>query len=386
MAKKEIDNTKQAQEIMTKAVTAVVLDDPFFGYMLLRMEITPDATLNPPTMCTNGVYIKYHPDFVVRIGLAKTKGVLRHEVMHIAMCHHVRRQNRDPGRWNAAGDYVINGIGKEVGWDLPEEGLFNDTYKDFTTEHVYNLLPEEFGGGGGGTLFTPGWDYGSVQDHPDAGKDESTQRQLEEDVKIDVLQAANAAKMMGKLPAHIERLANEIRKAKLPWKELLARFVLSQQRNDYTWMKSNKRYIEDGIYLPVLHSEGVGKIVVAIDTSGSIGGEELNTFLSELNGILDQSRPESAVLIPCDAEVDPKYVKIYASEDYPIVSPKMGGGGGTDFAPVFDYVSKQGINPVCLIYLTDMMGHFPKEPPPYPTLWIATSEIQGPFGQTVRLN
>ena len=63
MAKeKEIDNTKQAQEIMTKAVTAVVLDDPFFGYMLLRMEIEPDATLNPPTMCTNGVYIKYHPD------------------------------------------------------------------------------------------------------------------------------------------------------------------------------------------------------------------------------------------------------------------------------------------------------------------------------------
>jgi len=182
------------------------------------------------------------------------------------------------------------------------------------------------------------------------------------------------------------RVTAERDPAKLPWKELLARFILSQQRNDYTWMKPNKRYIEDGIYLPVLHSEGVGKLVVAVDTSGSIGQEELNKFLGELNGILDQSRPESAVLIPCDAAVDAEFVRTYAPEDYPITSPKLGGGGGTDFTPVFDYVKEQNIDPVCLIYLTDMMGTFPEAPPPYPTLWIATSEIQGPFGQTVRLN
>jgi len=378
-------NEKAAKELVTKAVTAVVLDDPFFGYMLLRMDILCDSGLNPPTMCTNGKFIKYHPDFVLKHGLAKTKGVLRHEVMHIAMCHHVRRQQRESGKWNMAADYVINAIGKEAGWDLPEDGLFNDKYKDYTTEHVYELLPDGPGGGGGG-LFGPVWNHGAVEDHPDSGSDESTQRQLEEDIKIDVLQAANAAKIRGKLPAYLERLANEIRKARLPWKELLARFILQQQRNDYTWMKPNKRFIEDGMYLPTLYSEGVGKLVVAVDTSGSIGQEELNVFLAELNGILEQTRPEEVTLIPCDAEVYPQYVKKYTPQDFPITSPKLGGGGGTDFCPVFAHVEKEGLIPVCLIYLTDMYGPFPDIPPPYPVLWIATSEIEGPFGQTVRLN
>lgn len=376
-------NETKAKEIVTKAVSAIVLDDPFFGYMLLRMDIICDDGIVPPTMCTNGMYIKFHPDFVVEIGVAKTKGVLRHEIMHVAMCHHVRRQQRHSGKWNMATDYVINGIGKEAGWDLPEDGLFNDAYTNFTSEHVYELLPDMPAGGG---LFGPQWNWGGVEDHPDAGKDESTRNQIEEDTKIDVLQAANAAKLMGKLPAHIERLANQIRKAKLPWKELLARFVLQQQRNDYTWLKPNKRFIEDELYLPTLHSEGVGKLIVAVDTSGSIGQEELTTFLAELNGILEQARPEEVTLIPCDAVVHRKYIQVYTPQDYPIQPPTLGGGGGTSFVPVFEHVEKENINPVCLIYLTDMIGTFPKHSPSYPTLWIATSEVEAPFGQTVRLN
>ena len=369
--------------LMTKAVTAVVLDDPFFGYMLLQMEIIQDGNLSPPTMCTNGRVLKYHPDFVLKIGLAQTKGVLRHEVMHVAMCHHLRRQQREPKKWNAAADYVINAIGKEAGWDLPEEGLHDPQYKDFTTEHVYEILPETPGGDG---LFNPPWNFGGFEDHPGAGTDEATDRQLEEDVKLDVLQAANAAKIMGKLPAHIERLANEIRKAKLPWKDLLARFVMSQMRNDYTWMKPNKRFLEEDIYLPMLYSEGVGKVVVAVDTSGSIGQHELDTFLAELNGILQHAMPEEVTLIPCDAAVDPTYITKYTAQDFPIKSPKLGGGGGTNFCPVFEYVEEQNLQPVCLVYLTDMFGTFPQNPPPYPVLWIATSDQVGPFGQTVQLN
>ena len=127
-------------------------------------------------------------------------------------------------------------------------------------------------------------------------------------------------------------------------------------------------------------------MVVAVDTSGSIGQHELDTFLAELNGILQHAMPEEVTLIPCDAAVDPTYITKYTAQDFPIKSPKLGGGGGTNFCPVFEYVEEQNLQPVCLVYLTDMFGTFPENPPPYPVLWIATSDQVGPFGQTVQLN
>ena len=61
------------------------------------------------------------------------------------------------------------------------------------------------------------------------------------------------------------------------------------------------------------------------------------------------------------------------------------GGGGTDFRPVFDYIKNNSINPACMLYLTDMYGSFPQEAPQYPVLWCATSDIRGPFGDTLRI-
>lgn len=373
----------KASEIITKAVASVVLDDPFYGYMLLRQEIVQDPACK--TMSTNGFRIRYNPKFVRDLPLAQVKGVLKHEVMHIVSKHHLRRQQREPDKWNMAGDYVINALLTLDNVDLPPGGLIDPKYADFSTEHVYTLLPDQPKGPGlDGSGQVPNWNFGDVEDAPGAD-DETTRNQMEEDINVDILQAANTAKVMGKLPASLERLIDKVRESKMPWRRLLARFFRSTAKADYSWMRPNRRFLASGIYLPSLHSDALGPLVIGVDTSGSVGGAELEAFFGVINGILKQTKPESVHVVYCDAAVG--NVQKFTADQYPLSIDKFKpkGGGGTAFEPVFEYVEEKKLKPVALLYLTDMYGSFPEKAPKYPVLWCATSSIKGPFGKTLEI-
>jgi predicted metal-dependent peptidase len=379
----KITDKKTADQI-TKAIAAIVLDDPFYGYMLLRQEIIEAP--NSGTAATNGFRISYDPEFMKKLSLAEIKGVLKHEVMHIASMHHLRRQNRDPKKWNIAADYVINALLVEEGVTLPQGVLADAKYKDFSTEHVYEILPDNKGNGGndGSNESDVGWNIGGVEDAPGI-QDPATRDQIEQDTKVDVIQAANAAKLMGKLPAHIERLVDSIRESRMPWRQILARFFRATAKADYSWLRPNRRFLASGLYLPSLHSDSLGPVVVAVDTSGSVGGEELEQFFGCINAILRQAKPEAVHVVYCDAEV--QNIQVFRERDYPIKlnSFKPKGGGGTDFRPVFKYVKDKRLNPEVLLYLTDMHGAFPSTPSRFPTIWCATSKEIGPFGKTIEI-
>jgi predicted metal-dependent peptidase len=123
--------------------------------------------------------------------------------------------------------------------------------------------------------------------------------------------------------------------------------------------------------------------VIVVDTSGSIGSDELNQFAAEMTAILREHQT-SCTVIYCDAEV--AGVEEFTSEDLPLIlNPK--GGGGTDFRPPFEWVDEKGLQPSCMIYLTDLEGTFPEQAPAYPTLWgiIGKSQITPPFGEEVQL-
>jgi predicted metal-dependent peptidase len=368
--------SKKSAELISKAVTAIVLDDPFYGYLLLRQEIEPSDAI--PVAATNGKRIIYNPKAIEDFSPAQIKGLLKHEVMHMAHMHHLRRGSRDSQKWNMAADYVINAVLVEAGVTLPDNGLVDPQYKEFSTEHVYNMLPDPPEGG------SPSWDWGGVEDAP-GSDDEPTRQQMEDDCKVDLIQAANTAKMMGKLPAHLERLVNKVRESKMPWRQILARFFRATAKTDYSWLRPNRRFLASGIYLPSLYSEALGPVVIAVDTSGSIMGEELEQFFGCINGILRQTKPEAVHVLYCDSDV--ANVQVFKPSDYPLKLNKFkpAGGGGTDFVPVFDYVKEKRLNPVALLYLTDMYGRFPERAPSYPTIWCATSDVQAPFGKTLCL-
>ena len=387
MTPKDTKNLKIATQLMTKASSAIVLDDPFYGYMLLRHEVTPDFTCD--TAWINGVTLGYNPNWIASQTLSKVKGLIKHEIMHVVGMHHLRKGTRDNVRWNRAADFAINGLLVDNNVDLPEGGCYDAKYKDMSAEHVYSLLPENDDDGGGGGLaadgsFAPPWNIGEVRPNPHA-TDESSRRQAEEDVRMEVIQAANTAKMMGRMPAGLDRLIDDIRASKMPWQQILARFFRSTAKDDASWRRPNRRYLASGVYLPSLHSESMGPLVIGIDTSGSIG-PELNQFVSEVNKILRTTKPEAIHVVYCDAAVG--NTQVFKPSDLPLRAADFApsGGGGTDFRPVFEYVAEKRLKPVALLYFTDMCGSFPDKAPAYPTIWCATTQVVAPFGRTLQLN
>jgi predicted metal-dependent peptidase len=207
-------------------------------------------------------------------------------------------------------------------------------------------------------------------------------RRQEHEWDIAAEQAQRSAKAWGHEPARIERPLSESRQSQQDWRAILRDFVAATMPVDYRWTPPNRRYIASGLYLPSVERRGLGEIVIAVDTSGSIGKRELEQFAGEISAISEEAQPEAIHVVYCDAAVQSAQ-EFRASEPLQL-EPK--GGAGTDFRPVFDWVGKNDIVPVCLIYLTDFCcGSYP-EVPEYPVLWVTDSRRTAPFGETVRID
>lgn len=354
---------------LTHARTALVIDFPFFGQLALRLNMVERNDIK--TLAVDGKSIFYNADFVAALPPARRKSALGHEVLHCVFDHIGRRGARKPRKWNMAGDYVINPVLKDSGLEIGENWLFNPAFAGMSADEVYNLLPDDDDD-----------DDGDGKEPLDEIMDGSPDtREVDAmDWKVATVQAANTARAMGKLPGSLERFVDSLVNPQVDWREQLRRFMLPSLGGDYTWMRPNRMFINQGIYLPTLYSETVGEIVVCIDTSGSITNEVLNAFGSEIKAIVDQARPSKTHVIYCDAAVN--HVDCFTPDD-DLQFKMHGGGGGTDFRPPFAYVEEHQIAPKCLVYLTDMYGSFPASAPDYDVMWISTSGVVGPFGETL---
>jgi predicted metal-dependent peptidase len=129
----------------------------------------------------------------------------------------------------------------------------------------------------------------------------------------------------------------------------------------------------------------MGKLVIMVDTSGSVGEEELRQMASEVKGITDAYHVD-ILIIYVDHDVSGIDEIDSWSPDFDL-HPK--GGGGTSFVPGFEYVEENQIQPACGIYLTDGWSHeFPEEPPPYPFIWVLTEtykDFSPPFGDVIEM-
>lgn len=380
-----------AADKLTKAIAGLIIDQPFFASLALRLIRRPVVGGHVhgqavDTMATDGKHLYYDEAFVEALSLDECKGVVAHEVMHNAAAHHTRRGQREPKRWNVAGDYAINEILLNSRFTLPKVALHNPAYKDMSSEEIYNLLPEGTGGGEGDGNDPGG--CGGVMDAPsESGNSQASEaemRQAEEDWKIAVKQAHQTAKMQGKLPAGLDRIISDLVEPKASWREILQHFVNTAARNDYSWAKLNKRYLARGISVPSLYSHTLGKIVIAVDTSGSIDVPMLSEFASEISSILQEYDCEVIVMY-CDTQMYPENIETFNQWDLPLeMCPR--GGGGTDFRPPFDYLAEIGEQPTCIIYFTDgECSSFPDEPN-YPVLWALNGRMRDfPFGTTINI-
>jgi predicted metal-dependent peptidase len=424
----------KASEIVSQAVTTIVLDHPFFATLLLQMPRIEDPSI--PTACTNGVHIRYNPKFVESLTPSEVAGLLAHEVLHPALGHLKRLPPNKEG--NIAGDYAINNFldnyNREAGvrrLDLPAGGLLDHKYDAMSAEEILADLrrnqppppppepdkPEDEGDGKGegegegeggdqdgdssdGKSKGKGKDKGNGQgDGPrtqeEGGWGEFEEQAASEELSKDdmasewerrVIQAATACKMQGKLPGCVEAILKDLLDPEIPWEQLLERFYDQTAANDYSWRKPDRRFLPHDIVVPDLQDETLGEVVVAIDTSGSIFSDPdaLASFKGAVNTLLAKSRPSKTHLIYCDAAVQGKVEESLDGAPLDIV-PR--GGGGTDFRPVGEYIAKHNITPRVCIYLTDLFGEFPDTEWPFPTIWCVYGNPDGvaPFGDTVHL-
>ncbi|WP_267926057.1 vWA domain-containing protein [Desulfolithobacter dissulfuricans] len=369
-----------------KALTSLVLSQPFFGSLALRLKLVEDPSCD--TAWVNGKTLGYNPEFIAGLSFDEVKGILAHEVMHCALGHHARRQQRNKDRWNIACDYAVNAPLLEAGFVLPDGALHDSSWAGYSAERIYNLLPQDSDGSGqsepqpdqpdqpGQSGSGPGQSNGTdpggcgeVRDCPGSDGRPATPSEIaqsEREWKTAMNQALTQAKAMGKVPGGMERLVKEMLEPKVNWADVLRNFLETAARNDYSWLRPNRNYLARGFYTPSLYSRELGDVVVAVDTSGSISQDDLNQFGSEISAILEEYNTTVHVIY-CDYNINA--VESFSQDDLPL-KLKPFGGGGTDFRPPFQWVEDNQVTPVCLVYLTDLYcDRYPPEPD-YPVLWV----------------
>jgi predicted metal-dependent peptidase len=400
--KMDADAEKAAKAISlarSKLVLGKTPSHAFFATLALRLKAQADWSIG--TAATDGKRLIYDPSFVANLPAKQVEGLVVHEVMHVAMAHMARLNGRNLQKANIAMDLAINPLVKEAGFELPPGAIFPGqgkfaklpTGKSF--EEYYRLLPtdppgqqQDQGDSDDGNGWGPeGW--GKVQKPGDGS--EAAAREAEAEAKIQTSQAAEAAKQKatgkqrGSLPAWIDRLLCDLLQPSVDWKSVLREFVTRQARNDYSWSPPNRRFIHQGLYLPGMRSEELGEVVVAVDTSGSIGEGLLRTFASEIQGILEAYDCEVTIIYH---DSDVKHVQTWKSTDGPLVLEAK-GGGGTSHIPTFEHIEQEGLNPTCLVGLSDLCSVFPSTPPDYPVMWCVPKGETAPgpgWGQRLEID
>lgn len=363
-----------------KAKAQIVLDHPFFASILLKRKLTP--TKDVPTLAVDARgNIYYNEKFVEDLTVPQLVWGLCHEIGHVVGQHALRKKHRDHRKWNYAGDAWINdmlddcGVGTRIPNTVDMKGS-----KDKTTETIYDELPSSPDGGGSGTGGSSSdWDNGLGDDIMSENLTESEIKEIEANGKVEIAQAAQAAKARGKLPGKLAEMVADILNVKTPWYDILERYMTDCVKQDQTWTKPNRRHIGAGVYLPSIASEpAMGELAIQVDVSGSISKRELDYYNGHLSRIIKQCNPTKVHVLYTDTDVQ-KYVEFEQGAD---VQLEFYSGGGTDMPAGFDYLNDKGIEPAVFVCLTDGYTGF-GEPPSYPVVWCISSDITADHGETV---
>jgi predicted metal-dependent peptidase len=397
-------------EKLRAATGYLILHHPFIATPLLRLKLVPHPAM--PTAGVDGRSIFYNEDFVAGLTSEETIFILAHEVLHVALAHHLRRGDRDLKGWNAAADYVINRMLEQAGFSVIEGGLLNPAYDGWSTERVYqvimamakaqkesaeSLATRKGVAGNEGSAPSLG-DYipegagGKVQDMKgEDGKALSQAERSQEEGKLSVtlrqaLQAQGMIQGAGVRTSPYSRVV-ESRPAGFDARAELAAFLTTTiGRDDYAWLRPNPRYLSAGICLPSLSaSQALVDVIVAIDTSSSIDSKLLS-FMAGVCEDLFAAYPQTLLrVVYCDSEV--RSTEEITLHDCPVTFSQAQGGGLTRFDPVFDWVAENGYQPAFLLYMTDLEGPMPKDPG-YPVIWLAIDALYPtpPFGRRIDLS
>jgi predicted metal-dependent peptidase len=358
-----------------------------------KTEVVEDT----PTACTNGRDVRYGRAFVMQQTEPKLRGLILHENLHkglrqLTMWKHLFDQ--DGPLANQSADYVINLIihdsdpeGKEVA--LPDGGLLDQAFRGMDTAQVFRLLqrrakdnPPPQGAG------KPCQQGDSLDSHDWKGASELSDEERETlDKEIDraLRQGRELAK---KLNGEVPRAVGDILTPKVDWRDALRDFISTHCTGGgiSTWRRPARRWVSQDMYLPSQVDEKVGRLVVGVDTSGSIG-DELQLFLGGVRDICRTAVPDGVDLLYWGSRVVQHEKYDVDQFDGLLRSTRPKGGGGTDPQCIVDYIKVHKIKADCCVVLTDgLVGNNWGTGWPCPVLWAITTEnAVATIGKSVKI-
>ena len=353
-----------------------------FGMVLYGLEVI-EADI--PTMGTDGHQLLYGREFVERLPIRQLLFVLCHEAMHVLGGHPWRfrdilageaKINQKPAQalLNVAADYTVNLTLSDIDdfYDAPKDVLLDQQYRTSkglpeNVETIYRKLRQNVDE-------KPLGSCGECMSAPDDSDQAEAEARIAEIIAV--------AKARGDLPASMTESIDDFLDAPTSWINQLLSLATSVRKSDYSMRRPNNRYLQTGLYLPILQSPGIGTVVFGIDTSGSVSTDELRMYGGQIRDVIDSLNPSEAKVMYCDAKVH-GVDSLAAGEAFTKMT--VTGRGGTSFKPVFDEVHKRGIEPDVLIYLTDLESDFPSQPH-YPVIWVSSRPGHtAPWGAVVEI-
>jgi len=369
--------------VLDRAKANLVYRHPFFASILMRRPLIADENVGTAGVCQRG-HIYYNPKFINGDGTKQFPGLtleqciflLCHEVMHVVGMHAARLHDRDRDRWNIAADAWINDllqiekVGQFIpgGVDMP--GSMNELVDD-----IYNRLPiqpQSKGGGGPGGIGGDLLQRGAPMTEEEASA-------ITAETKVALAQAAQAAKMQGMLPGSIAAVMADLIASRVPWHDVLERYMVGFIRSDPSWRRPNRRF---AAYLPSTGKlPAMGKIVLQIDVSGSISKPELDHYNGHLQRIVELCRPEQVDVLYVDTRVA-KHETFGPGDE---VKLEFYSGGGTDMEAGFRYIEKESMDPDVVVVLTDGLTHFTTAPD-VPVVWVCSTKQEIPYGTVIQFD
>jgi predicted metal-dependent peptidase len=418
MAVAELDpRVKKFRRSLDIVMLAFAREFPFWGVMSERCEFRVTTTFCPTACIDKHGRITFNLDFLDTLTDKQVLFLVTHEICHFIFEHSDRKGTRDHMLWNVATDYAINLMLKYQFEKSPTPSdflikgtLLDEKYEGWTAERIYeevvknpppmpkvyvvDLTDDGSSEGESGDGEGPGeGDIVVIRDRrvplpkKEPGKsDEQHRQEMKDYIRQAVCEAYACAKSQGSMPAGMERAIIGYLKPKVNWLQALRqklRMGASRKASrDITWNVPNKRFLGRDYIMPSNIGPDQPKIAFAIDTSGSMSEQDLKQAVAELEDIRKRFNAQ-VYFLDCDAGV---YESRWISPYEPL--PALQGGGGTDFAPVFEHLVEKRIKPDYCVFFTDGYGNFGDDPTSkFDVLWVLTNQqVNPPFGDVVRVD
>jgi predicted metal-dependent peptidase len=374
-----MQQTLTPYEQIIKARINLLRDYPFFGSLALSLKINENKEMKYVAGVDARFNLFYNPERLKDLKDNQITGLLAHEVGHIVFSHLLRKGTRDCMVYNYAADLVLNCILNKQGFVLPDGGLIPDHDNKFIikgdpeiiitdidkkcAEVVYDeiirQLPQQDDESEGAANETPQDGKGESPKHYD-GFDEhifdndltdDEKKEIEKDIKQKITDAYTISRQQGKLPAGLETFIKELLFPQINWRNKLYKYITNSLPTDYSYAKRSRKSLGKPYYLPGLLKENI-KVVVSVDTSGSIDQKQFSEFITEIISIAKSFQNIEITVIQCDAKIQ-SVMDMKNGNVNKIKNIKIVGGGGTSHFPVVDYLNDKMKGTNILVAFTD---------------------------------